>query len=236
MRIAVIGENGTAKALRGLLSSSGQYALTDRRGQFTVVIHEQPSSTVTIDGVDSALESRIVSRVAELVPGGRVELQRGGGNQDDRTIVIITPAGSPAHSKAVELGVFRALEQIRGARTLRWWHTFLPILFLLTASPSAQFFTTAVRTVQDEGSVLPSRPTVNMIGTAVSCVDNAASGRTDCTFSGGGGGAPTTAQYWVGASDATLSAEKDLSALSSISAAGAGGLAAGSIAATIVAE
>lgn len=31
---------------------------------------------------------------------------------------------------------------------------------------------------------------------------------------GGGGGAPTTAQYWVGAADAGLSAEKDLSALS----------------------
>lgn len=31
---------------------------------------------------------------------------------------------------------------------------------------------------------------------------------------GGGGGAPTTAQYWVGAPDGGLSAEKDLSALS----------------------
>ena len=31
---------------------------------------------------------------------------------------------------------------------------------------------------------------------------------------GAGGGAPTTAQYWVGAADASLSAEKDLSALS----------------------
>jgi hypothetical protein len=32
-----------------------------------------------------------------------------------------------------------------------------------------------------------------------------------CTADSGGGGAPTTAQYWVGAADATLSAEKDLS-------------------------
>lgn len=34
------------------------------------------------------------------------------------------------------------------------------------------------------------------------------------TSTSGGGGAPTTAQYWVGAADGTLSAEKDLSALS----------------------
>lgn len=35
-----------------------------------------------------------------------------------------------------------------------------------------------------------------------------------CGTSGGGSGAPTNAQYWVGAADGTLSAEKDLSALS----------------------
>jgi len=33
---------------------------------------------------------------------------------------------------------------------------------------------------------------------------------------GGGGGAPTNAQYWVGAADATLSAEKDLSGFTGI--------------------
>jgi hypothetical protein len=34
-----------------------------------------------------------------------------------------------------------------------------------------------------------------------------------CSGGGGGGGAPTTAQYWTGAADATLSAEKNLGAL-----------------------
>lgn len=36
---------------------------------------------------------------------------------------------------------------------------------------------------------------------------------TDCTAVGGGGGAPTNAQYWTGAADAMLSAEKNLGAL-----------------------
>jgi hypothetical protein len=36
------------------------------------------------------------------------------------------------------------------------------------------------------------------------------------TSGGGGGGAPTDAQYWVGAADATLSAEKDLSGFTGI--------------------
>lgn len=38
-----------------------------------------------------------------------------------------------------------------------------------------------------------------------------AAGELTCTADSGGGGAPTTAQYWVGAADAGLSAEKDLS-------------------------
>jgi len=47
--------------------------------------------------------------------------------------------------------------------------------------------TSAYSTVQDEGSALTQRGTINFIGTGVSCVDNAGSTRTDCTVSGGSG-------------------------------------------------
>lgn len=43
-------------------------------------------------------------------------------------------------------------------------------------------------TVQDEGTSLTQRATVNFIGTSISCVDNAGATKTDCTISGGGSG------------------------------------------------
>lgn len=45
-----------------------------------------------------------------------------------------------------------------------------------------------------------------------------------CISGGGGGGAPTTAQYWTGAADATLSAEKNLGALATGLVLNTGGL------------
>jgi len=46
----------------------------------------------------------------------------------------------------------------------------------------------AYGTVQDEGTPLTQRTTLNFIGTAISCVDNAGSTRTDCTVTASGGG------------------------------------------------
>lgn len=46
-------------------------------------------------------------------------------------------------------------------------------------------------TIQDEGSSLTQRTTLNFTGSGVSCVDNSGSSRTDCTISGGGGGGMT---------------------------------------------
>lgn len=71
-------------------------------------------------------------------------------------------------------------------------------------------------TVQQNGTTRGTTTGVDCRGTNISCtlvggkwllsVDAGTSG-------GGGGGAPTTAQYWVGAADGTLSAEKNLGAL-----------------------
>lgn len=48
--------------------------------------------------------------------------------------------------------------------------------------------TSAYSTVQEEGTALTQRGTLNFIGTSITCVDNAGSGRTDCTITGGSGG------------------------------------------------
>lgn len=63
--------------------------------------------------------------------------------------------------------------------------------------------------IQDEGADLPAQPKINFIGSAVSCVNNAGANRTECTFTGGGGGgAPTTADYLVRTADGGLDAER----------------------------
>lgn len=45
----------------------------------------------------------------------------------------------------------------------------------------------AIATVQDEGTPLTQRATINFTGSGVSCADNSGSSRTDCTISGGSG-------------------------------------------------
>lgn len=218
MRITIIGANETASALRGRLTATERYALSDK-GLLTITIREEGVKDVIVDGVDSLFESIAVTRIAELTSSGRVVLQRGGGNRNDRALVVTVPHLNFECSNAVELGLFRALEELQHQALEPkpfWRRWFVAWLLVLVFAPpvSAQFFTTAVRTIQASGTPLPSRPIVNMLGAGVSCVDNPASGRTDCTFSGGGGGgAPTDAQYWVGAANATLSAEHNLGAL-----------------------
>ncbi len=58
---------------------------------------------------------------------------------------------------------------------------------LLPFNAMAQVSTPPLR-ILDEGTTLSLRFKLNFIGASVSCVDNAASKRTDCTFSAGGGG------------------------------------------------
>lgn len=57
----------------------------------------------------------------------------------------------------------------------------------ITGTPTLRY-----QTVQDEGSGLTQRATINFTGAGVSCVDNSGSSRTDCTISGGGGGGGAT--------------------------------------------
>jgi len=51
-------------------------------------------------------------------------------------------------------------------------------------------------TIQDEGSAVTQRTTLNMIGSGVSCVDNSGSSRTDCTINSGSG-SPSGSNYAV---------------------------------------
>lgn len=66
--------------------------------------------------------------------------------------------------------------------------------------------------VQQDGALKGNVNGVNCIGPGTVC--SIVQGKWQLSSSGGGGGgAPTTAQYWVGAADGTLSAEKNLGVL-----------------------
>lgn len=67
----------------------------------------------------------------------------------------------------------------------------------------------AYATIQNEGIGLTQRSILNMIGVTINCVDNAVDLRTDCTENG----APADAGYWVDTANATLTAERNLGAL-----------------------
>ncbi len=63
----------------------------------------------------------------------------------------------------------------------------------LTGTPTLRY-----QTVQEEGSGLTQRATLNFIGPAVTCADNSGSARTDCTVAAAGVGACSAGQYATG--------------------------------------
>ena len=83
------------------------------------------------------------------------------------------------------------------------------LLVILSAPPAA-----GVVELRQNGTVKGSVRTINFTGPASVSVDGGVGNVfIDGGSSGGSGGAPTNAQYWVGAADGTLSAEKNLGAL-----------------------
>jgi hypothetical protein len=107
MRIRVLGECDTAKAVRGLLSQAG-YLLSDGRANYTVHLEEVPgASRIVFDSIDCELERRIFRHTRDLI-GQPIAMQTAGGIQRDDEIRIVLPArGSERH--AVELGILRGM-------------------------------------------------------------------------------------------------------------------------------
>lgn len=116
MRINVIGDCHSAKALRGYLSESG-YALSDFMPRYTFQIEENPlavlhAKEILFDSIDCDLEDRVFRRVRELT-AIHIRVQTAGGNQSDKTLRIVVPPDNEAR-RAVELGSFRGIEELSG--------------------------------------------------------------------------------------------------------------------------
>jgi hypothetical protein len=189
MRICVIGENATAAAIRGNLQHAG-FVVVDRFAAYTIDITEAPVDQPIVDGVDSELERHFVNLLAERTPSGRVLLQRAGGNQDDRTLVI-TVAPTEDERRAVEIAAIGALgkaTRVRARRDRRWWpFGFAALLLALGAAPAvAQQSATMQGRDATTGALVPNLADADSNAIRVLCVGGT------CTGSGGAGGSLVT--------------------------------------------
>jgi len=67
----------------------------------------------------------------------------------------------------------------------------LVFLVLVALGARGDGLTPAPFRIQEEGTTLALRPKLNFIGTSMTCADDAANARTNCTATGGGGGYDT---------------------------------------------
>jgi hypothetical protein len=119
VRIQVIGDGASARALRGYLASLG-YELADRRAEYTVRI--EPGDRVTIEGLRGALAAEALHAVSELA-GAPVEWRRAAAGSDRELRVTVGAEGADA----VERGVLRALLRVtrHGQARTGWISRFL---------------------------------------------------------------------------------------------------------------
>jgi len=122
MRIKVLGECESARALRGLLRKAG-FAVTDSLpaagplAGYTIIVEESDQSGwIHVDSVDCELEAAILRHITKLSPHP-VSLDRPGGQvHSEREVRIVVPAGNQAQQLAVEFGVLRGLLEVCGPK------------------------------------------------------------------------------------------------------------------------
>lgn len=111
MRIRVLGDCDSAKAVRGYLIDGG-LLVDDTVYGYTVEIEETDSTIPVIDAIDSKLESAIVNAVAMLA-GTQILLDRPGPNRSDTHIRISVPRSfSIVQKDAVERGIRGGFENM----------------------------------------------------------------------------------------------------------------------------
>lgn len=113
MRIAVTGSSVAIPGLRGNLQLAGfRVVALSQSPTYRVVVDDASRPHVVVDIPDARFGRLVTHAVAALMPHGGVYVQHGGGNRDDRTVVLTIPIGDDAAALAVERGVVRALTDL----------------------------------------------------------------------------------------------------------------------------
>lgn len=110
MRISIVGDSISAKAIRQLLVMEG-LAITDEGPQFIITIGETVRDIPVIDGVDSELERKLINQIAKQADTC-IYLQRPGGCQSDQSIEILMPKFEPTDKLCkIEIAIVNAIVQ-----------------------------------------------------------------------------------------------------------------------------
>lgn len=120
MRICLNGPEQLVMPVARLLALAG-HTVIDRMVAITVDLSSAPDGRdVEVDGIEGALETRIVRHIATLATTGSVRLRRRGGVQSDQRIAIAVPL---VDLEAVGRAIARAcyeLERDVPSRRLSW--------------------------------------------------------------------------------------------------------------------
>lgn len=115
MRVRIDGDCQSALAVRAALALSGIAVSAEAYG-LTVAIHETDQQYVTVDGIDTILEAKLVNRIAALTDSPLL-LFRSGGVQTEEEVRLGVPENWPVERKAafergVLQGVLQALQPV----------------------------------------------------------------------------------------------------------------------------
>jgi len=111
MRICILGDNDSAKVIRGYLSENFVLVKSKRQADYTIVVTvDDEANAILFDSVDGILERNIYRHVRVLTDI-RVETKTAGGVQDERELSLTVPNKDTA-MKAVEYGVLRGFLDI----------------------------------------------------------------------------------------------------------------------------
>ncbi len=131
MRILILGDNPTAKALRGYLARH-DFHLTNHAPDYTVHIDEDESAARPwLTGIPCELEQAILRHLRKQA-ATPIEIHSPTGVESDREVRIVAPPVEEER-RAIEVAVFRALLEISGQheaadinKKRRWWTRLTP--------------------------------------------------------------------------------------------------------------
>lgn len=123
MRVTVMGECDSARALRGLLRKAG-FAVSEgeepiltvgpQAGYVITIKETEDSGWIQLDSVDCELEAAILRHITKLSPHPVVVDRPGGEVHSDHEMRVLVPANSAVQGLAVEFGVLRGLLEVAG--------------------------------------------------------------------------------------------------------------------------
>ena len=120
MRVLILGDCPTAKALRGLLARH-DFHLTRHFPHLTIRIEEpEGAGRPQLDSVDGELERAILKHLRRQT-SAPIELHTAGGVQSDLEVRMVVPPVEEER-RAAEVAAFRALLELSGQNARKpWW-------------------------------------------------------------------------------------------------------------------